>query len=47
MKIRALITRPHEKGEQLARQIEAAHGAALCCPFIDISAGLQFDKVTS
>ncbi|QFI39501.1 uroporphyrinogen-III synthase [Moritella marina ATCC 15381] len=47
MKIRALITRPHEKGEQLARQIKAAHGAALCCPFIDISAGQQFDKVSS
>ncbi|PKH07642.1 uroporphyrinogen-III synthase [Moritella sp. Urea-trap-13] len=46
MKIRALITRPHEKGEQLARQIEAANGAALCCPFIDISAGQQFDKVS-
>jgi len=47
MKIRALITRPRVKGEQLARQIEAANGAALCCPFIDISAGQQFDKVSS
>ena len=47
MKIRALITRPRVKGEQLARQIEAANGAALCCPFIDISAGQQFNKVSS
>ena len=47
MKIRALITRPRAKGEQLARQIEAAQGAALCCPFIDISAGQEFDKVSS
>lgn len=46
MNIRALITRPLVKGEQLARQIEAANGAALCCPFIDISAGQQFDKVS-
>ncbi|MDX2320671.1 MAG: uroporphyrinogen-III synthase [Moritella sp.] len=47
MKIRALITRPRAKGEQLARQIEAADGAALCCPFIDISAGSEFNKVSS
>lgn len=47
MKIRALITRPRVKGEQLARQITAADGAALCCPFIEISAGQQFTKVSS
>jgi len=47
MKIRALITRPRAKGEQLVRLIEAANGAALCCPFIEISAGGQFDKVSS
>jgi len=47
MKIRALITRPQTKGEQLVRQIEAANGAALCCPFIDISVGHQFDQVST
>lgn len=47
MKIRALITRPRAKGEQLARQIEVANGAALCCPFIDISTGPQFESVST
>ncbi|MFT5880555.1 MAG: uroporphyrinogen-III synthase [Moritella sp.] len=45
MKVRALITRPATKGEQLVSKIKAAQGFALSCPFIDITAGREYDKV--
>ncbi len=45
MKIRALITRPLTKGQQLADQITAAQGFALCCPFVEITPGRDSQKI--
>lgn len=45
MKIRALITRPSSKGKQLADLLEAHSGFAVCCPFIEITQGKEFDSL--
>ena len=45
MKLRSLITRPQNKGELLAAEIKAAGGQAICCPFIEVTAGGQFNLV--